>query len=298
MRIFVSSTCYDLLDVRAEVGDYLRELELNPVLSDEPGEFVVSGMVDSIEECLANVASSEQFVLLLDRRYGPSLEKAGYPDKSATHLEYDRAVAENIPRHVFVRDRTVSDYEVWKKDGRPEDFSARWILDKDVRLLQFIDEHVTLFAGKGANWYTAFKNVVDLKRMLRQRFGARSARHRLVQLAESGALPMFTIATRVRGGGAGVKEVEVTTTNRGALARSVTVVWTGVGDRDLGDIDGPATLKTTLDPKDPVPDELLVSYTSVHGFRLTDQFHLVRNADAVLRKRTLRDTPAIEYASE
>lgn len=35
MRVFVSSTVYDLLDIRKEVGEFISELGLVPVLSDE-----------------------------------------------------------------------------------------------------------------------------------------------------------------------------------------------------------------------------------------------------------------------
>ena len=36
MRVFVSSTCYDLLDLRAEVEAHLQEMGLTPLLSDRP----------------------------------------------------------------------------------------------------------------------------------------------------------------------------------------------------------------------------------------------------------------------
>ena len=35
MRVFVSSTVFDLLDVRAEVAELLRDLGIAPVMSDE-----------------------------------------------------------------------------------------------------------------------------------------------------------------------------------------------------------------------------------------------------------------------
>ncbi len=36
MKVFVSSTVYDLLDIRAEIAELLRSLDISPVLSDDP----------------------------------------------------------------------------------------------------------------------------------------------------------------------------------------------------------------------------------------------------------------------
>jgi hypothetical protein len=42
--VFISSTCYDLIDLRAELEAMLRDLGLHPVLSDRPtSEFDTSG---------------------------------------------------------------------------------------------------------------------------------------------------------------------------------------------------------------------------------------------------------------
>ena len=56
MRIFVSSTVFDLLDVRAEIAELLRELGIAPVMSDDKlSDFDVKQDVNSIETCLLNV---------------------------------------------------------------------------------------------------------------------------------------------------------------------------------------------------------------------------------------------------
>ena len=51
--MFVSSTCYDLIDLRAELEEELRQLGLTPVMSDQPSaEFEVLPNQKSIETCL------------------------------------------------------------------------------------------------------------------------------------------------------------------------------------------------------------------------------------------------------
>ena len=77
--VFVSSTVYDLLDLRAEVERHLRDLGLVPLLSDSATSgFEVAPNSNSIESCLANVRNADHFVCILSQRYGPSLKDAGY----------------------------------------------------------------------------------------------------------------------------------------------------------------------------------------------------------------------------
>jgi AraC-like DNA-binding protein len=61
MRVFVSSTVYDLLDIRSEIAELLRSLNIQPVLSDDKlSDFEPKFDANSIEACLVNVASSDE----------------------------------------------------------------------------------------------------------------------------------------------------------------------------------------------------------------------------------------------
>jgi hypothetical protein len=104
-RVFVSSTCHDLVDVRREVEEHLRNMGLQPVLSDRPtSDFEVSPNDDSIQSCLVNVAACPIFVCILSQRYGSKLGAFGHPDRSATHLEYDEATKLGKDIWLYVRD--------------------------------------------------------------------------------------------------------------------------------------------------------------------------------------------------
>lgn len=81
MKVFVSSTSYDLLDVRAEVANLLSEMKMTPVLSDQQSsDFDVKPQKNTIEVCLMNLRISDWVICILDQRYGPSLKKAGFDD--------------------------------------------------------------------------------------------------------------------------------------------------------------------------------------------------------------------------
>jgi hypothetical protein len=96
--VFVSSTCYDLSQVRADLERSIADLGLDPVVS-ESDAFPVNPNSTVVENCLRVVKDrSDIFVLIVGGRYG-SLTDSGH---SVTNLEYLEAKAKGIPIYVFV----------------------------------------------------------------------------------------------------------------------------------------------------------------------------------------------------
>ena len=190
MRIFISSTCYDLIDVRAELENELRQCGLDPVLSDiQTSDFINPGNLNSIQTCLSNVRSADLFVLILNQRYGAILKDFG--NVSATHLEYKEAVSREKPILVYIRDRLDADYTTWKTNKKNkklsfEDLKLPWA--KDVELLEFLDEYRNL-VPEGRNWVWPFRNSVDLKNRVCADLSAYSGEASVRNLAKNRMLP-------------------------------------------------------------------------------------------------------------
>ncbi len=179
VKAFISSTCYDLIDLRAELEAELRGLGIGPMLSDRPSsEFTVDPYRNSIDTCLANVRECDVFIIILSRRDGPPLGRFGYKDVSATHLEYLEAVKAKKPIYMYVRDRLDGAFSVWRqlKRGKaklPEEISG-WINKNDYPIFDLIKKHGQLTkrtrraTAKTAqnNWIATFRNSCDLKRMI------------------------------------------------------------------------------------------------------------------------------------
>jgi hypothetical protein len=196
-RVFVSSTCYDLLDLRASLEVTLRACGLLPVMSDRPtSEFTNPGDKNSIETCLVNLRSCERCIVILSQRYGPSLNKAGFDDVSATHLEYREAVKAGIPVGVYVRDRLWAEHNLAKRNAG---MATAWAKAEDAqRLFAFIDEHETLVNGDKPNWMWPFTSSVELcDRVLRDLGGTASAAM-IRMLSDQGRLPQFSITVNKR----------------------------------------------------------------------------------------------------
>ncbi len=117
-RIFVSSTFFDLEQVRDDIRATIAQLGHEPLLNEYPS-FPVLPNLDTIENCRKAVRSSDIFVLIVGGRRG-SLDPAS--GKSVTNVEYETAVQSGIDCLIFVNEKLMTLLPVWQKN--PEtDFS-------------------------------------------------------------------------------------------------------------------------------------------------------------------------------
>ncbi len=166
LTVFVSSTCFDLLDLRFELAAFLESKGHNVKLSDDPERFAVDPTDDSIETCLRNLEASDVVVCIIDRRYGGLLTSGNRDGKSATHLEvlHARSLAPPKPVFYFMRERAWHDYGLLRDN--PE-ASVRWVEPKNPdsrsRWVTFVNDISALPEHSRSNWVTFFKASTDLK---------------------------------------------------------------------------------------------------------------------------------------
>ena len=218
MRVFLSSTCYDLIDVRAEILNELNSLGVEVVASDNIlSGFSVLPDKNSIETCLANLRNSDEMVIVLDQRYGASLEQAGYDDLSATHLEFKTALAKKIPIRLFIRDRTEADYAVYRKSKDTKSLS--WVRSPgDARLFEIIEKHGSLKVGEPrSNWKELFTSSVDLKSKLKAIYRRSVVASDVVNQITSGCFPVISITLdyKLEDASTGVLPISIVMENSG-----------------------------------------------------------------------------------
>ncbi len=287
MRVFVSSTVFDLIDVRAELAQQLRELGIDAVLSDDKlSEFRVAPDSSSIETCLANVASCDEFLIVLDRRYGPRLGPSGFENVSATHLEYRHAVKCAKPIRFFVRDRLEADHVVWKRNKKNPDLKLPWVSEGNIGLFDLMEEHKKLEAGSRSNWCYTFNSSVDLKAAVAKGFESRLLPERLVDAIESNQFPIIDIKTEVTheqiGVLPGIKLSTEVVNVGGAPAFNCRIEWEGGSEAEH-------PKKSVLAPmqsihmsylycprigQDSTEQVLVVEYESPLGVAVKDRFHV------------------------
>jgi hypothetical protein len=155
LTVFVSSTCYDLAQVRADLSQFITAMGYSPIMS-ESRSFPVDPERSTVESCIAALREhSAVFVLVVGGRYGAVVHQ----DKSITNLEYDHAKAIGIPRYVFVQKSILYSLPVWKKN-RMGDFSS--IVDSNK-----VFEFVETLHDKRDQWVFSFEEAKDIEETLR-----------------------------------------------------------------------------------------------------------------------------------
>ncbi len=159
-QVMISSTFYDLRQVRADLMRFIAdEAGCTPLVSEE-ASFPVDPDLDAIENCRRRVEEeADILVLVMGGRYGSVDSKSA---RSVTNLEYLAAKAKGIPIYAFVLKDVLGLLPIWKKNP-DADFSSA--VD-DPRIFDFIDQ----VRGIDAVWTVGFDLAQDIVGALRHRF--------------------------------------------------------------------------------------------------------------------------------
>lgn len=154
--LFVSSTCYDLGQVRLELKRFIEAFGYDVVIS-ESSAFPVNPQSSTIENCLNAVRNrADILVLVVGARYGTVVVDR---DRSITNLEYLEAQAKNIPIYVFISEQILNRLPTWR-DNPNGDYSD--VVDSP-KLFEFADSLLT----ESGRWVFGFTEVHDIIEKLR-----------------------------------------------------------------------------------------------------------------------------------
>lgn len=155
--VFVSSTCYDLSQVRKDLESFIESMSMLPILS-ESSSFPVNPSLNAIDNCLASVKEkADIFILVIGGRYGSKTENG----KSVTNLEYLEAKLKGIPCYVFVQKPILTAFTIWQKN-RSYDFSE--FVDSP-KLFEFVE---SLYDPIEKNWVFPFESAQEIIAILRK----------------------------------------------------------------------------------------------------------------------------------
>lgn len=119
LNIFVSSTCFDLSQIRTDIYQSLIENGHTPILS-EFENFPINPSKKTAENCINAVKNeADVFLLIIGNRYGSILETG----KSITNTEFLTAREKGIPVFIFVDKKTINALNFWK-NNKDADFSS------------------------------------------------------------------------------------------------------------------------------------------------------------------------------
>ncbi len=159
MNIFISSTCYDLKDLRAEVERFLHDKGHSLLLSDRVNFPLPTG-VHRHDVCIQNAGQCDLFVLVIDSRFGAPYYKDHHI--SITWAEFKEAVRTNKKIIAFVRQEIFNERQSCRYNQKKGNSFEPFFAD-NIKTFDFIDE--VQKHGDGI-WMQPFENSVQVKEKL------------------------------------------------------------------------------------------------------------------------------------
>ena len=156
LNIFISSTCYDLSQIRKDLRDFITSLGHNPILSEQ-NDFPIDPELDNWENCINAVKEyADIFVLIIGENYG----YIGKTGKSITNTEYLTAIQKGIPIYTFTLKSMITLLETWKLNPTSKISNK---IDNN-QIFEFIYE----VRSKSGRWNFEFENAQDIMDTLRK----------------------------------------------------------------------------------------------------------------------------------
>lgn len=161
--VMVSSTYFDLREIRQQLHGFIeRDLGCRALISESPS-FPVDPDVNTIENCRRRVEQeADLLVLVIGNRYGSIERQSG---KSVTNLEYLAARAKGIPVYAFVEKRSLVLLDAWRA-ANENDRSVLGATVEDARLFEFIER----VRSKDSVWIHEFETAAEITAALRRQF--------------------------------------------------------------------------------------------------------------------------------
>ena len=158
VNVFVSSTCYDLSQIRNDIKQCILDLGHNPILS-ELKDFPIDPKLSSSENCINAVKNeADIFILIIGNKYGSVLESG----KSITNTEFLTAVNKGIPIYTFALKQMTTILPLWERNP-DADFS--YVVDNN-KVFEFLAD----VRKKRGLWNFEFEKAQDIVEILKSQF--------------------------------------------------------------------------------------------------------------------------------
>lgn len=168
-RIFLSSTCYDLNEVRDSLYSFIDGMGYLPVFSDKNDVFYHPDL-HSHESCIKEIENCQIFVLIIGGRFGGNYIYD--TERSIVNAEYQTAKKLNIPIFTFIKREVNEDHRVFirNKKEKPElydkiEYPAIEKQETVIRIFDFIDE---VRRSNTNNAYFTFEFSRDIRDILKK----------------------------------------------------------------------------------------------------------------------------------
>ncbi len=110
-KVFVSSTYYDLKQIRGDIENFLKSMHYDPILHESGN--IPYGKGEKLENyCYKEIKNSDIVICIIGGKYGSESEYGG----SITQNELKKAINDNKKVYIFVEDKVYTEFSTWQKN--------------------------------------------------------------------------------------------------------------------------------------------------------------------------------------
>ena len=164
-RVFISSTFYDLRQIRVELDKFIEGLGYEPVRNEE-GD-IPYGKDEALQAyCYKEIANIDVLVSIIGSRYGSAgIIKEKEQEYSVSQLELKTALKEDKQVFVFIDKNVLTEYETYILNKNNENVIYKYV--DNVNIYKFIEE---IKALPHNNNIKGFETAEDITSYLREQF--------------------------------------------------------------------------------------------------------------------------------
>jgi hypothetical protein len=135
-RIFISSTFYDLRQIRADLNRFIKELGYEPILNEQGN--IPYGKDEKLEEyCYKEIEFCDILISIIGGRYGAQSQNS---DNSITQMEIKTALKMGKPVFFFIEKNVRAEYNTYLSNKDNDTVKYHYVDNKKVyEFLEFID---------------------------------------------------------------------------------------------------------------------------------------------------------------
>ena len=159
-KLFLSSTFYDLRQIRTDLDLFVENLGYD-IIRNEEGD-IPYGTDEALEEyCYKEIKGIDILISIIGGRYGTESKRG---NNSISQLELKTALKENKQVYIFIEKNVLSEYETYMLN-KDREISYRFVDDK--RIYNFIEEIKSL---PNNNNIKGFETASDISKYLKEQF--------------------------------------------------------------------------------------------------------------------------------
>lgn len=163
-RLFISSTFYDLRQIRVELDKFIVSLGYEPVRNEEGN--IPYDKEEALENyCYKEISNIDILISIIGSRYGSESSKDGERDYSISQVELKTALKENKQVFVFIDKNVITEYETYLLNKERDDLNYRFV--DNVKIYKFIEEIKSLPKN---NNIKEFESAQDITSYLKEQF--------------------------------------------------------------------------------------------------------------------------------